>query len=231
MATASQPSTPNGDHPLVAAQRKNLGPLSAAGKDVWHGNATPCVTCGQLVPRTGARCESCGQDHGADLLQKMARHSGPWFVYDHVRPFPGVSLERVRKLIERQVLTRCSIVRGPTTYYQWRFAGETPLIAPLLGYCWNCQTRVLPGGGTCSECGVGLDGHVPAEAAQESGPAPEAPDEELRALANLAASRPRPDVPPEREAAATSGGLSFIFFTIAVVVVLAIVMIAKAMRT
>ncbi len=153
-AISKTPSMTSNEHPLSAAARAGYGPLSERGKESWHGNSTPCASWGQLKMREAGPCPHCAQDLGKAMLEKMAKHSGPWFVYDSVRPFPGVSLERMASLARRGALQRASIVRGPTTYYQWRFASETPrntaksetchsmaTIAEI--NCWSNRSRIL----------------------------------------------------------------------------------------
>ena len=90
---------PPGDHPLEIAARRGIGPLSPQAEEVWHGNAKPCVSCGLLVLRDQRECDQCGQDLGDDMLAKMRAHAGPWYVLEHLHPFPGVSLERVIRQI------------------------------------------------------------------------------------------------------------------------------------
>ncbi len=152
--------TVNGDNPgadlsaLERAAKRGVGPMGPDGGIAWHGLARPCVSCGELVRRSDFVCENCGQDLSAEMLEKMRSHSGPWYVHEHVRPFPGVSLERLIRQIRRGVLQPTTIVRGPTTFHQWRFAAETPVLAKYLGVCWNCQVGISPEWATCSECGA-----------------------------------------------------------------------------
>ncbi len=157
-------------HPLTVAARIGIGPLSERSKQVWHGQSAPCASCAQLNVRDAARCAHCGQDLSQGMLEKMAKHSGPWFVYDNIRPFPGVSLERMIRLIKREALKPTSIIRGPTTLYQWRFASETPLISKFLGRCWNCQAEVVLDEQYCPKCKAMLDGHYRADPAQPTTP-------------------------------------------------------------
>jgi len=152
---SGQPA-PAGNHPLEVAARLGLGPLSAKGAEVWHGEATPCVTCGQLVPREATRCNHCGQDLSPAMIEKMKAHAGPWYVLEHLRPFPGVNLERIVKQIRRGLITETSIVRGPATHYQWRFALETPGLCRYFGKCWKCTSRVGQSETTCQQCGAHL---------------------------------------------------------------------------
>ena len=166
---------PAGNHPLEIAARDGFGPLSPAGGEIWHGNATPCVTCGQLVPREARHCHSCGQDLRPAMLAKMRAHAGPWYVLEHLRPFPGVNLERIVKQIRRGLITETSIVRGPATLYQWRFALETPGLCRYFGKCWHCFSQVGQSETACQQCGAHLTFEPARTGALASGMAAMAP--------------------------------------------------------
>ena len=190
---------PPGDHPLEVAARKGFGPLSSAGGEVWHGNAVPCVSCGQLVRRDQEECDECGQDLSPVMIDKMRDVAGPWFVLEHVRPFPGVNLDRIVRQIRRGVLTATSIVRGPASDFQWRFAVETPGLCRYFGRCWKCCAEVPPTDTVCRNCHTYLSFEPPRpkSAAARSG----APDQlrELSAAVDQAeAITPEPnwDDPP-----------------------------------
>lgn len=155
--------TPLGDHPLEVAARRGIGPLSPLAHDVWHGDSMPCVSCGQLVRRGTLECEDCGQDLSGEMLERMRAHAGPWYVLEHLRPFPGVSLERIIKQIRRGLITEVSIVRGPSTDYQWRYAVETPGICRYFGKCWHCHHEVAPADTYCPACLSYLSFEKPAE--------------------------------------------------------------------
>lgn len=144
---------PPGDHPLEIAARKGFGPMCGNAPEAWHGGAIPCVSCGQLVRRGQRECEECGQDLAPETLARMTTHAGPWFVFEHLRPFPGVSLERIVRQIRRGLITPTSIIRGPSTYYQWRFAAETPGLCRYFQVCWNCQSSVASTDAQCRACG------------------------------------------------------------------------------
>ncbi len=139
------------------AALRGIGPMSPLGMKVWHGESFPCVSCGQLVRRSQIRCSECGEDLSLKMIMKMQAHAGPWYVHEHVRPFPGVTLERLIRQVHRGVLTLTTIVRGPTTYHQWRFAAETPALSKHLGVCWNCQAKVTPEDTHCGVCRVNLN--------------------------------------------------------------------------
>ncbi len=146
------PPVPPGNHPLEVAARRGFGPLSPLAARAWHGNARPCVTCGQLVPRDALVCDHCGQDLSPAMIEKMRAHAGPWYVLEHVRPFPGVSLDRIVRQIRRGLITETSIVRGPATDYQWRFAVETPGLCRYFSRCWQCHRTIAPSDARCPHC-------------------------------------------------------------------------------
>ncbi len=152
----SEQSVPAGNHPLEVAARQGLGPLSPKASEIWHGEATPCVTCGQLVAREATWCSHCRQDLSPGMIEKMKAHAGPWYVLEHLRPFPGVNLERIVKQIRRGLITETSIVRGPATSYQWRFALETPGLCRYFGKCWKCTNPVGQSEANCQQCGAYL---------------------------------------------------------------------------
>ncbi|MGB0715709.1 MAG: hypothetical protein ACPGXK_07520 [Phycisphaerae bacterium] len=149
---ATYEGIPMGDHPLEIAARRGIGPLSQLASENWHGQAKPCVSCGLLVMRDQRQCDHCGQDLSDGMMEKMKAHAGPWYVLEHLRPFPGVSLERIVRQINRGVLTETSIIRGPATDFQWRFAVETPGICRHFGKCWKCHCDVGSNDLHCQRC-------------------------------------------------------------------------------
>jgi len=155
---------PPGNHPLEIAARRGIGPLSPLAGLVWHGHAEPCVSCGQLVKRGATECDECGQDLSPAMLEKMRAHTGPWYVLEHVRPFPGVSLERIIRQIRRGLITEASIVRGPASDNQWRFAVEIPGLCRYFGRCWQCHKEVSPSDAFCQFCLSHLSFEKPATA-------------------------------------------------------------------
>ena len=113
-----------------------------------------CPYCGD-TQSAGERCKNCGGLFEA--LSRQATHNamGPWFVRDDQRPFqPGASYETIIRLIERKLVNKYSIIRGPTTKQFWTVAKRVPGIAHLLGYCHNCDASVDPGDHGCHSCGV-----------------------------------------------------------------------------
>jgi len=87
------------------------------------------------------------------MLEKMKAHAGPWYVLEHLRPFPGINLETVVKQIHRGLITETSIVRGPATHHQWRFALETPGLCRYFGKCWHCFSPIGQAETHCQQCG------------------------------------------------------------------------------
>ena len=171
--TAGAGDLPMGNHALEVAARRGIGPLSPGCKEVWHGKARPCVSCGQLILRDTLHCDFCEQDHTGQMLQKMRLHSGPWYVLEHVRPFPGVSLERITRQIRRGLITETSIVRGPSTDHQWRFAAETPGLCLFFERCWRCHARVSALDSVCLSCSVSLTFEQARTETAGTRPAPE----------------------------------------------------------
>ncbi len=180
---------PTGLSALELGARRGIGPLSPAAAENWHGDATPCVSCGQLVRRAEETCASCGQDLSPKMLARMRLHAGPWYVLEHVRPFPGVALDRLLLQIKRGVLTRTTIVRGPSTGHQWKFAAETPGLSKHLGCCWSCHRDVQATDTHCPACQAYLDAGVESGAKP---PAPPASDESAELVQLTAALRVAP---------------------------------------
>ncbi len=185
--TGPDDDLPPGDHALEVAARNGFGPLSPAAARVWHGDAIPCVTCGQLVHRDENGCNHCGQDLSEEMIEKMRAHSGPWYVLEHLRPFPGVSLGRIVRQIRRGLITETSIVRGPSTDFQWRFAVETPGLCRYFGRCWHCHYEIGPADSYCQGCLSHLSFEKPR------------PLSELRAELAVTKSRAKADVASHSE--------------------------------
>ena len=174
---------------LETAAQRGIGPLSDLGRRVWHGESIPCISCGELVGRSASQCELCGQDLSQPMVDRMRAHAGPWYVMEHVRPFPGVTLERLIRQAKRGVLVRTTIIRGPTTDHQWRFAAETPGLSRFVGCCWQCQSDVKPQDRRCASCGADL---LPAATAGERTPRGDAsPNDVAPELAELTAALQR----------------------------------------
>jgi len=150
--TADADGLPPGNHPLEVAARRGLGPLSEKGREIWHGHTRPCVSCGQLVLRHAPACDYCAQDLTDEMIEKMRAVAGPWYVLEHVRPFPGVNIDRIIRQIHRGVLTETSIIRGPATDYQWKYAVETPGLCRYFNKCWNCFEVVQTVDTHCPAC-------------------------------------------------------------------------------
>jgi hypothetical protein len=101
-------------------------------------------------------CDYCGQNLSEGMIGKMLAHAGPWYVLEHVRPFPGVSLERIVRQISRGLIEPTTIVRGPETGHQWRFAVETPGLCRFFGLCWHCHEIVSETDEYCGACSSDL---------------------------------------------------------------------------
>ena len=170
---------------LETAAQRGIGPLSDLGRRVWHGESIPCISCGELVGRSASQCELCGQDLSQPMVDRMRAHAGPWYVMEHVRPFPGVTLERLIRQAKRGVLVRTTIIRGPTTDHQWRFAAETPGLSRFVGCCWRCQSDVKPQDHSCASCSADL---LPTATAGEANLPGGSPGDMVPELAELTAA-------------------------------------------
>ena len=109
------PKRSGGISALEVAAQRGFGPLSPKGMVVWHGQSAPCVSCGELVMRTDISCAHCGQDLSLEMITRMQAHAGPWYVHEHVRPFPGVTLERLIRQARRGVLTPTALAFSEAT--------------------------------------------------------------------------------------------------------------------
>jgi hypothetical protein len=111
-----------------------------------------CPYCGH-VQEAAARCVACHVQVDFLTRQSTQNDMGPWFVRDPGRPhFPGCSYETMGKLVSMGVITKHSIVRGPSTQQFWVAARRAPGIAHLLGYCPECDGKVSPRDVRCLSC-------------------------------------------------------------------------------
>ena len=113
-----------------------------------------CPYCGE-TQAADERCRVCGGFF--EPLSRQATHNemGPWYVRDPERPFrPGCSYETLVRMIEREQVTKYSIIRGPTTKQLWTVARRVPGVAHLLGYCHQCDAEVQAGDVGCPSCGA-----------------------------------------------------------------------------
>lgn len=119
-----------------------------------------CPYCGEAQPLS-ERCRACRGFF--EPLSRQATHNsmGPWFIRDVKRPHrPGCSYETLVRLIERGLVDRFSIIRGPTTRQFWAVAKRVPGVAHLLGYCHNCDAHVEPTHHGCPKCGVPFGAYI-----------------------------------------------------------------------
>lgn len=227
--TTNPPDVPRtASHPLgdglsavERAAKIGLGPMSPLGQRSWHGDSKPCVSCGELVRFTDNTCRYCNQDLSVEMLIRMQQHSGPWYVLEHVRPFPGVGMERLIRQAKRGVVTATTIVRGPHTDHQWRFAAQTPELSKFVGMCWSCQGSASESDTYCHHCAVNLD-RPPGEIA-ETRPAPKTSSElELlsSAIKSAGTDRSVSALPQQRIPAwVIAGGFTLLATTILLLVI------------
>lgn len=133
-------------------------PSKPGGADAdWRAGRRVCVACGEVFARSETRCPQCLQDHSPEALSRLADFAGNWFVFDPDHPVPGVKLDFLIKQARRGNLTATTIVRGPETKQQWKFAGETPGLAQHVGLCWFCGQQVQPSDPACPSCHVSFE--------------------------------------------------------------------------
>lgn len=119
-----------------------------------------CPYCGETQPASD-NCKACGGLF--EPLSRQATHNamGPWFIRDAERPYqPGCSYDTLTRLIQRGVVTKLTIVRGPTTKQFWTVAKRVGGIAHLLGYCHQCDSDVSPSDHGCAVCGAAFGGFL-----------------------------------------------------------------------
>ena len=112
-----------------------------------------CPYCGESQPANDL-CRACGGYF--DDLSRQATHNdmGPWFIRNIRSPYqPGCSYETLIKLIERGQIDKYTIIRGPTSKQYWTIARRIPGLSHLLGYCHNCDAKVIPDDHGCASCG------------------------------------------------------------------------------
>lgn len=111
-----------------------------------------CPYCGH-AQGAGVRCSACHVQVDSLTRQATQNDMGPWFVRDDHRPhFPGCSYETMGKLVSMGVITKYTVVRGPSTRQFWVAARRAPGIAHLLGYCHECDAKVAPKDLRCPSC-------------------------------------------------------------------------------
>ncbi len=143
-----------------------------------------CPYCGE-TQAADERCRVCGGFF--EPLSRQATHNemGPWFIRDAGQPFrPGCAYETLVRLIERGIVTKYSVIRGPTTKQFWTVARRVPGVAHLLGFCHSCDADVVADDDGCPACGVPFGAYLERnflglpEVAPLPGEAPTGGDEE-----------------------------------------------------
>lgn len=133
-----------------------------------------CPFCGCVQP-AAAHCAGCGVAMDAGTRRATLERMGPWAVRDPQHPFmPGCSWAQLAELVSRGVVTRATVIRGPTTRQLWSLARRVPGVAHLLGVCHACQRTVRPTDPSCPACaaifGAPMDrNHLGLPEEEESG--------------------------------------------------------------
>ena len=142
-ASASMP-TPSVPHAL------NAVPVPVP---VPRPQAEICPYCG-AASTTLQRCSACGGRFDPLSRQVSQNHMGPWQIRQDTQPNrPGCSYATLRRLIERRVVQRDTVIRGPSTYQFWMRADRVPGVAHLLGVCHACGQKAGEDAFACDGCG------------------------------------------------------------------------------
>lgn len=111
-----------------------------------------CPFCGARQPAS-TECGGCGTPLDGETQRTTLARMGPWYLRSEAMPFmPGCSWEQLASFVTRGIVTRDSVLRGPTTRQLWTSARRVPGIAHLLGVCHACQTRVDSTAAACPSC-------------------------------------------------------------------------------
>ena len=143
-----------------------MGEASGAASDqpAHLGPQAPCVYCGQVIDRTADRCPHCRTSYSFAVRKASREVVGDWFYLDPRNPSGrGVSFETLIKMIEKGRIKRDSVVRGPTTHYDWMYAAEAPRLAKYLGLCPHCFAEAKPEDTYCNQCQLNMN-ERPADA-------------------------------------------------------------------
>jgi len=137
---------------------------AASSQPAYLGPQAPCVYCGRLIDRGADRCPHCRTSYSFAVRKASREVAGDWFYLDPRNPSGrGVSFETLIKMVEKGRIKRDSVVRGPTTHFDWMYAAETPRLAKYLGLCPHCFAEAKPEDTFCDHCQLNMN-ERPAEA-------------------------------------------------------------------
>ena len=140
----------------------------------YKGPQAPCVYCGRIIERGVDRCPHCRTSYSFAVRKASREVVGDWFYLDPRNPSGrGVTFETLVKMVEKGRIRPDSVVRGPTTHYDWMYAAETPRLAKYLGLCPHCFAPAKPEETYCSNCHLNMN-ERPADAR------PGTPPEEIK---------------------------------------------------
>lgn len=137
---------------------------AASDQPAYLGPQAPCVYCGQVIDRIADRCPHCRTSYSFAVRKASREVIGDWSYLDPRNPSGrGVTFETLIKMIEKGRIKRDSVVRGPTTHYDWTYAAAAPRLAKYLGVCPHCFAEAKPEDTYCDQCQLNMN-ERPAEA-------------------------------------------------------------------
>jgi len=138
----------------VAASDADAGSSSIADAHA-EGRERDAARSAERTPHLASarRCDACGTPFDDETRRETLARMGPWYIRSEAHPYmPGCSWEQLARFVANGVVTRATIVRGPTTRQLWMKARRVPGVAHLLGTCHACRAKVDPKSAACPAC-------------------------------------------------------------------------------
>ena len=184
----------------TATRHKAVEDFQAIDSDVAIDDLSSshvCPFCGSPT-QVGSSCPRCALEDTAATRNATKLRAGPWYVLQARNPAaPGMNFATLKHLVTRGVVTRDSVVRGPTTNQFWRQASRVRGLSRELGVCHSCQEFVDAGEALCPHCNrpqtLPFDPDVLLDQPREVPPAAGQPERDIdtESEAGLEADAPR----------------------------------------
>lgn len=129
---------------LLSGQRAELG----------LENRSVCPFCGTVAQAATIEvCGRCGMEVSPATRQSTRARVGTWSVLQSRNPSaPGMRFATLLSLIAKGHVTARSVVRGPTSFQLWRFAGQIKGLSRHFGACYACGGKLEKMAETCPHC-------------------------------------------------------------------------------
>ena len=177
----------------MAMDPAGLGQGMGGGRYPLEGRHV-CPFCGAVNETMEGPCPNCTMTNTADTRKATKSRIGPWYVLQSRNPAaPGMRYETLLGFVRKGRVKARSIVRGPTTHQLWRFACQVKGLSREFGLCYSCGGSIEREAQLCPQCNrlqdpppdpdVFLEGQAaaaPESVAQPSGARPVAPAEALQ---------------------------------------------------